>query len=1216
MHASKRLLYCLIAALPLTLSGGQSLVMSASTPPINVTDPPYSQDQSWRIEFQVQNWTPPPQGVLSANFFYLNGLGAIAYFYPDGSVAMQSRDPVVQQAPCFVSLTGRTNVLIRLQKNVSALTLTCEIWNFDGTGYTSSTLNINSLVAPIYTGGTVGNGVTADMGFLRVFTTTVALGSRPPVTANTGNWTELKFDGNVSDSSGNGHGGTGTATYVPTPNQSAFAYPKTSGAPSWSNWLSLRAGFPAQLDGTASFSLSDASSTVTGDWQELSGPSNVIWSGRTSITPTITGLVFGTYTFLLKVTDAAGNTATSTLQAAAVATDDNGIVVNANPAADAIFGPMIAFGQNPWGYADYRNLVMEQLQQNTYATPPSWATPPEPGTVSYSYFDPLAPPTAASLAANITASTLTIPMTNAAALDLSSLPSEILLGTQASWEIIRICSVSGNTLTACYDGRGFHYGVNNSYVKPATAWTAGASVWQAKVTGNGTHFLTTICAYGAGWPVAANVPIVSNGTVIATAGSTAIAGTGTNWSGNQTSLAIAIFATHGGAPFTFFSYVASVKGADITLARPFPPDADTGSYSYSIFNDQRNAVLHYTRTDGTNGDTYFPTAGCESNTSMYLYFGPDNQYHGQVVTASPYSYMDGYGYVGDFSTNFYDMGLAHYAFYFRSGYTPSLTAARNIEDYWIRYPENAQGDGGGQPRDKSIIGVVAAAVLDGDRASNWSGLRTFAAQGYATAVANSCLYDPRESAYQLAWLSLAAEFDPDPTQRANWQNDMATAYARDNGCRQPDNSWASGTYWNPSSAPQVVVTQGSQTATPVSGTFPSSMCGGTAWGTALATNGSASLTALTGAFVAPNGNFQIMVGGTRNGVRYDLSAQYDYNSGTSLTLSALWPGDTGTVYWMIDNNYPSFPYVATIATGTTDPNFGQVFSCSLTDSTHLFLHRPWPGISGTYDFFPYNLVGTGSQPFMIGIKALQMRYGAQVYAPYQALDAAAADWVATTGFDPLTKGIYYGRVFPVCEPALVDSGITDVLYRNPNCIENSYNPAGVAQARARNSEAQNAMTVNYLANPTAANQALGDLFYGAVFGAAGYTATGYFGDGITASNLDNGSLGSYKWPGFFFGVGMAHQWPATRLGGVAPAQYRTVSVSFNLGKAATLQIKVTAPSGAVATYQCGSVSPCNVTVDDRQGAHWYQIAYLSESGAVQSQTDPALLMVSRTRDVR
>jgi hypothetical protein len=183
----------------------------------------------------------------------------------------------------------------------------------------------------------------------------------------------------------------------------------------------------------------------------------------------------------------------------------------------------------------------------------------------------------------------------------------------------------------------------------------------------------------------------------------------------QNALAIAVFATHGGVPFTFFAYVVTATGTSLTLSRAFPSDADAGSYSYRIFSDQRNAVLHYTRSDSTDGYVSFSTAGCETDTRLYLYMGSDNSYANQPEPASPYSYMDGGGYVGDFSPNYYDIGLAHYAFYYRSGYAPSLTAARNIEDYWLRYPENAQGDAGGNPRDKSLLGVYAATLLDGDR---------------------------------------------------------------------------------------------------------------------------------------------------------------------------------------------------------------------------------------------------------------------------------------------------------------------------------------------------------------------------------------------------------------------------------------------------------------------------------------------------------------------
>ena len=483
------------------LSAGQSLVLKA-TDQIPLADPPYPHNQSWRVEFQIHDWTLPVAGA--APFISLNSIGVAAYLNAGGLLSMASvGDQVVQAAPCIVSIAGMRNALIRFQRNVSAMTLTCEAWNYDSTGYNTDTDNISRLGNLPYGGGGVGFGGVTSLGFLRVFTTAIPTGNRPPVTGDTGDWTELRFDGNLNDSTGNGHGGTGAATYAPTPNQVPVALPKTFGAPFWTNWVSLRAGFPAQFDGSASYTLADGNPSVTYQWQQTSGPSNVVWRNRSSAVPTVTGLIFGPYVFELQVTDSAGSTASAGLALGAVATDSNGVVVQANPAADAIFGPMIAFGKNPWSYADERNLRMENLQQNSYATPPSWASPAEAATVNYTFFDPEGTPAAAALSGAITATGLTIPLASTGSLDLSSLPTQILVGNAASWEIVRVCSVAGPVMNVCYDGRGYHFGLDNSYIRPASAWPAGTSVWQAKVKGTGTHFLTTLCSLGAGWPVAA-----------------------------------------------------------------------------------------------------------------------------------------------------------------------------------------------------------------------------------------------------------------------------------------------------------------------------------------------------------------------------------------------------------------------------------------------------------------------------------------------------------------------------------------------------------------------------------------------------------------------------------------------------------------------------------------------------------------------------------------
>jgi len=97
--------------------------------------------------------------------------------------------------------------------------------------------------------------------------------------------------------------------------------------------------------------------------------------------------------------------------------------------------------------------------------------------------------------------------------------------------------------------------------------------------------------------------------------------------------------------------------------------------------------------------------------------------------------------------------------------------------------------------------------------------------------------------------------------------------------------------------------------------------------------------------------------------------------------------------------------------------------------------------------------------------------------------------------------------------------------------------------------------------------------------------------------------GNFKWTGFFFGMGMAHQWPAVRLGGVAPAIDRSVSVNFSLASvpnATQFQIILTKPSGAQIVQACPT-SPCIITGDARQGAHLMRWQYLDGSARVLAQ---------------
>ena len=343
---------------------GESLVLTSGVVSTSGTDPNLPQAQDFRIEFQLHSWT---SAASQSTLWELTGVGFQALLEPSSGLRIiDQRDGIPGGTPCDFNLTGRTNVLVRVQRLHVALQVQCELWNVDGTGYANTNLQISSLNAWPYFGSSLGGpDTTADLGFLRVFTTTVPLASRPPTTADGGNWTELKFDaasdsGNtLTDSSGQGHSITLSGpVHTSTPNQLTVALIRTVDAPFWTAWLPFRAGHEGQLDGSSSYSLADTSSTVSYFWNCVSGPTTPTFSSNTAARPVVTGLIFGTYRFVLVATASNGATSTSTLDVGAVATDSNNVVVYPDSRLYAILGPTIALGKNPWEYVDDRQFVL------------------------------------------------------------------------------------------------------------------------------------------------------------------------------------------------------------------------------------------------------------------------------------------------------------------------------------------------------------------------------------------------------------------------------------------------------------------------------------------------------------------------------------------------------------------------------------------------------------------------------------------------------------------------------------------------------------------------------------------------------------------------------------------------------------------------------------------------------------------------------------------
>jgi hypothetical protein len=543
---------------------------------------------------------------------------------------------------------------------------------------------------------------------------------------------------------------------------------------------------------------------------------------------------------------------------------------------------------------------------------------------------------------------------------------------------------------------------------------------------------------------------------------------------------------------------------------------------------------------------------------------------------------------GNGTINFYDEVAANYAGYFRSGYGPFRTAARQIGDVWPKMPSLDEYWQSTFPRNIGALGTVANAVLDG-RTQQWYYLRRLATTGVGASSASCSQSDTRENAYSIMWLAFAAMFDPldtgnplTPGQKSYWKAQLDVAYARDNSCKSADNSYKSAFYFNYLQFPAVVLTNGQTTVT--GSGFTSNMCNRTAGGTGTITTGTSALTIVTGTPVYAYGS-KILLTGVLAGQPYNV--YFESNQvGAVVTLSGNWPGDGGTVTWQTESdiNIPAWSNTTTVGPG----NPGAVHGCTYNSPTSLTLSSPWQG-SSTTDGRVYrgNLSGEGQQPFIAGIKVLQ-----QIMSSQGAIGASAtgfntlaqnlAAWVINVGYDPVNGGMKYGAVFPMCTPELTQGGWQGgFANRAVGC---TFAATNYTDSRGLLAEAQSALRLFYTANPTVSNKAIGDDFYGNQWG--GTLTSG----GVTTTSWQNAfatdqSLNVGKWYGFQFGIGMAHQWPAVRLGGVAPQALTTKSVKARLADhplAVSMKMTLTWPTGATASATCTSAA-CAISWDSRQG---------------------------------
>jgi hypothetical protein len=1186
----------LLLIFPLSVAcwAGQSVVLTTGVAG-NRNVPAQPVNSPCRLESSIHDWDPnAPAGHIGEatacgfDIEFLN-LGS-------GRIYIQLYSWTEQGAGvCFIpigSLPSRF-VTYRFQHIPDGTTgggvATCEAWDIHGNSLPVDGQFPNNTKSYAYTGirgpayngacvsgsggyGGCGPGMsTLSTAYFRLYKTTVPVGSAPPTTAQSldGCLVSWKFDNgdntpSLSDSCSAGPYNasllSGSATYASTPGQDlVVAIAKSGNIPaqdqSWATWVSARVGYPNTLDCSNSYSQADASSKVTCQWSATGGPTTPELSNASPTSASYTPTSFGTYDFGLTVTDAASHTASTSLTLGAVAYDDNGVVIPSDPRVTEIFGPMIAFGRNPWGYADERALAAVRLQnsyyQNSVGLPnPSWLTNGQ-GTISYTFAGigpaPGAPGTATT--SDVAAGATSIPIADASKIPgLANLPDWITLGSPV-WgyggqlELVRICGTTATsgpaTLSVCYNGRGisaWSQGQGSNKFLAPRAWPSGTVIGEYRVSGTGTLFAsdsrTAICPGGVPGPPG---PVnYAAGTVSVAGGSRNVLGYDTSWTTANNVAAgnsIRIAATHGGIPFAFWSIITSVTGTNqLVVDSPLPSDVDPGPFSYKIIG-YRYVSLDFVAPDGATQHALQATVGCESETALFASTSHDvPQINATTFSGLHYSYDDALGIQSAYGPNFYGSGMAALAFYLRSGWDFANVTHKMMDDTWVKNPEIGGGWLGGIPllQGGAVIGAIASLVLDPTTALSWSDVRAFASRGM---IGSASCYgsDTRDSSYVASWLTLLANYDPNETQRKVWKAALGTGagtiYAREQSCKGKDNSWANGFLFAPNIGPLRVT----KNSTQVTGRgIPSNACYGIASGKVTVSKGS-------GAFKGTglvNGN-KITISGVRAGQPYTGIFAFTQNGGTTGTLAAVWPGDSGTYSFVIENS----DNLTTIGTSNTDPQLSHNWTCTWVDSGHLTLNRPWDGPSTTTTpayIFQYNLAGSGQQPYMMGIKTNQLRWASQnddsaIATGFSSLASLAAAWIHDAGYDPNTQGMNYGRGYGACEPGTTATPGTSFTARTPGCNYGLQSDA-VQASRVLTAEASPALGIYYAAQRYSGLARLwGDTTYGSIWGYCPYTAPGYYCDSNYVRNENSdGSLASYKWAGFFFGMGMAHQWPAVR----------------------------------------------------------------------------------------
>jgi hypothetical protein len=361
----------------------QSAIYTGTNYHINSTFTPQAID--YRVDARLHNWTLPGSGMT---VFELQWIGVKVAIYSSGQLYCAStRDGGTLLEVGTNFLSGKTDVIIRIQRVAADNRLYCEARTTDLTEYASASQtitgstgysNVNYTRAVI--GGYMATSTIPDgqgvvrFDYMRVSSTTLPLGSRMSWQDTAlGTIASWEFEGDATARLTDSTGGK-TLTAVSSPTYAASLTGTPTASPRGDNTTifsqaPLKAG---QINTLGNWSICRNNSPCSSYfWTQTGGPSTLSWSSRTSATPAVTGVVATTgtdYTIRLVTTDTSGAKSTVDLALGAVALDSNNIVILPSAIERNILGSIVAFGSNPWTFVDFNQQQFSDVYIDRLAT--------------------------------------------------------------------------------------------------------------------------------------------------------------------------------------------------------------------------------------------------------------------------------------------------------------------------------------------------------------------------------------------------------------------------------------------------------------------------------------------------------------------------------------------------------------------------------------------------------------------------------------------------------------------------------------------------------------------------------------------------------------------------------------------------------------------------------------------------------------------------------